>query len=125
MNNTYDVEKMNLFIHQIKKENKAFDDYKASLGYEGEVPEIILNAWSAGKCWERYHQWNSCEGDILPPYGESVIVRLVDRESGEYRGETFMHRSNNKEVVRDDNNWCIIIPEFKHTHWCFVPKFEE
>ena len=91
-----------------------------------ELPlrRLIKNAFSYGVHLEQCMQWSPCDGEILPPYHEVVIVRLVDKETGEYCGETFMHRSDDPNVYKDEYGWCLTSP-FKHTHWCLIPKFHE
>ena len=92
-----------------------------------ELPlrRLIKNAFSYGVHLEQCMQWSPCDGEILPPYYEVVIVRLVDKESGEYIGETFAHRSDAASVVTDENGWAITNDKVKYTYWCLIPKFNE
>ena len=94
-----------------------------ALSSKDDAKVFIEAAFASGVEWERTHQWYSCDGDVLPKYDETVIVRLVDEETGEYCGETFMHRSDNPMVVKDANGWAKVVEGFRPTHWCYIPAF--
>lgn len=94
-----------------------------ALSSKEDAKVFIEAAFASGVEWERYHQWYPCDGDYLPKYDEAVLVRLVDEETGEYWGETFMHRSNNPDVITDSHGWARTIVGMSPTHWCYIPEF--
>lgn len=125
---TRDMDLFDAVQYRLGEESKASLDYVNCIKREpGADDDAELNtiraAFYDGIAWERRNQWYPCDGDILPPYDMSVIVRLVDEDSGEYFGETFMHRSKNPDVYKDSNDWALIVRGMKHTHWCYVPEF--
>ena len=126
---TRDMDMMDVVEMRMKEEKLACDDYISSATHfitDMDVKKCAIRAaFYSGIEWERTHQWYPCDGDILPPYDMPVIVRLVDEDSGEYFGETFMHRSKNPMVVKDENDWAVIVTGMKHTHWCYVPEFNK
>lgn len=122
---TRDMDILDAVEVRMNEEKVACDDYISSVtqfGTDIDVKCSISAAFYSGIEWQRNSQWYPCDGDILPPYDMSVIVRLVDKD-GEYFGETFMHRSKNPNVYKDCNDWALIAKEMKHTHWCYVPEF--
>lgn len=123
---TKDMDILDAVDVRMNEEKIACDDYVSSVmqfGTDIDVKCAIRAAFYSGLEWQRNSQWYPCDGDILPPYDMSVIVRLIDEDSGEYFGETFMHRSKNPDVYKDSNDWALIVRGMKHTHWCYVPEF--
>ena len=123
---TRDMDILDAVEVRMNDEKVACDDYVSSvmeLGTDIDVKCAIRAAFYSGLEWQRNSQWYPCDGEILPPYDMPVIVRLVDEDDGEYFGETFMHRSKNPDVYKDNNDWALIVRGMKHTHWCYVPEF--
>ena len=112
--------------YRMNEEKLAFDEYLKSIpGHEDFDQDTIAKmraAFYGGIEWNRTHQWYPCDGEVLPPYDMSVVVRILS-PNGDYFGETFMHRSDNPEVVKDANGWALNRSGFIHTHWCYVPEF--
>ena len=116
-------------MRRIKEETSAGKMYSDeaiglfALSSKEDAKVFIEAAFASGIEYERTHQWYPCDGDYLPKYDVSVIVRLVDEETGEYWGETFMHRSDNPMVVKDADDWAKVVEGFRPTHWCYIPNF--
>ena len=112
----------------IMEESKAFDKFFYGLSpdvFEGSNYSKMKCAFEAGIDFYRSTRWKPCDGEDLPPYEKSVLVRMADVETGEFFSETFCHRSNNPEVVTDKNGWVIRSTAFKYTEWCYIPEFIE
>lgn len=123
---TMDMDMLDVIELRMNEERMACKDYVSNaiqLGVSQDMAQAIRAAFYSGIEWERTHQWYPCDGEILPPYDMQVLVRLVDEDDGEHWGETFMHRTKNPDVVKDDRDWALLVSGMKHTHWCYVPEF--
>lgn len=63
------------------------------------------------------NQWVSV-GEALPNYEEDV---LVTNDVGDY---WFSHRTENENVMQDENNFASVNGIFKITHWMPIPQIE-
>ena len=71
------------------------------------------------------NQWISVEED-LPPYDKTVIgMDYMPELAWDDQTITFVHRSNNPNVVTDKNKFCVYPPTFcKVTHWMEIPSLK-
>jgi len=72
------------------------------------------------------NMWISVDED-LPPYDKSVIAIEYDSDlPWEEQRILFAHRSENPDVVTDNNKFCVYPPAImKITHWIPVPYLEK
>lgn len=70
-----------------------------------------------GAVFALQNQWISVE-EALPNYEEDV---LVTNDVGEY---WFSHRTENENVMQDENNFASVNGIFKITHWMPISSLE-
>jgi len=65
------------------------------------------------------NMWISVK-DELPPFDETVIVHYDD---GVDEGEMFSERTEDDNIIKDDNDFCTFNEE-NITHWMPIPKLK-
>ena len=76
--------------------------------------------------WILNNMWVSVDKD-LPPYDKAVMAMDYDPElDWEDQRIIFGHRSNNPDVVTDENKFCVYPPTIgKISHWAEIPPFKK
>ena len=81
--------------------------------HKGDVKEAVIY----GATFALRNQWISVE-EALPDYEEDV---LVTNDVGDY---WFSHRTENENVMRDENNFASVNGIFKITYWMPIPEMK-